>query len=191
MKEHIETLKKMRKQTQELMSLASSLFKTYEAEEKALTIAIDLMQKHEDGLGVVLPCKVGDTIYTTFEDGITEHKVHGFRTTEHEKECMCKVVVLISRLDSNLDHQDIPLCKTDSFGKTVFLTPEAAKEAKEPCQHDKSYSPNVLTSNPPQYPWVCRKCGATGTDTATLGPYANDYKVHGRAKRHGALQGFA
>lgn len=32
------------------------------------------------------------------------------------------------------------------------------------CNHDKCYAPHALMSNPPQYPWVCRKCGEKGTD---------------------------
>ncbi len=36
---------------------------------------------------------------------------------------------------------------------------------KNKCKHtDKSFSPNVLMSNPPQYPWICRKCGEEGVD---------------------------
>ena len=36
---------------------------------------------------------------------------------------------------------------------------------KTKCKHtDKSFSPNVLMSNPPQYPWICRKCGEEGVD---------------------------
>ena len=35
------------------------------------------------------------------------------------------------------------------------------------CQHDKCYAPHALMSNPPQYPWVCRKCGLKGTDIGT------------------------
>jgi hypothetical protein len=32
------------------------------------------------------------------------------------------------------------------------------------CNHDKVYANHVLTSNPPQYPWICSKCGTTGRD---------------------------
>jgi hypothetical protein len=37
-------------------------------------------------------------------------------------------------------------------------------EEKTNCNHDKVYANYALTSNPPQYPWVCRKCGAKGID---------------------------
>ena len=32
------------------------------------------------------------------------------------------------------------------------------------CIHDKVYANCVLTSNPPQYPWICKKCGEKGID---------------------------
>lgn len=35
-------------------------------------------------------------------------------------------------------------------------------------QHDKEYSNLVLDSYPPQYPWVCRKCGKHGADRGTM-----------------------
>lgn len=33
------------------------------------------------------------------------------------------------------------------------------------CDHEKIYAPITLLTNPPQYPWVCRKCGAGGRDS--------------------------
>ena len=36
-----------------------------------------------------------------------------------------------------------------------------------PCPpHDKCFAGFVLMSNPPKSPWVCRRCGARGTDSA-------------------------
>lgn len=32
-----------------------------------------------------------------------------------------------------------------------------------PCQHEKLYSLSILTSNPPQYQWICELCGERGT----------------------------
>ena len=32
------------------------------------------------------------------------------------------------------------------------------------CKHDKVYANYTLTSEPPQYPWICRKCKERGTD---------------------------
>jgi len=34
----------------------------------------------------------------------------------------------------------------------------------EKCDHEKVYANYVLTSNPPQYPWICKKCGEKGID---------------------------
>lgn len=48
--------------------------------------------------------------------------------------------------------------------------------------HDKVYSPVVLLSYPPQYKWICRKCGAEGIDT--IGEYAdNEYERLKREKQ--------
>jgi hypothetical protein len=35
---------------------------------------------------------------------------------------------------------------------------------KMDCEHDKAYSKIILTSYPPQYQWVCKKCGQKGRD---------------------------
>jgi hypothetical protein len=40
---------------------------------------------------------------------------------------------------------------------------EIPKEKKE-CNHDKVYSDCILTSLPPMFPWICRKCGAKGSE---------------------------
>lgn len=32
------------------------------------------------------------------------------------------------------------------------------------CKHEKVFANFILTSNPPQYPWVCKLCGETGVD---------------------------
>jgi len=36
------------------------------------------------------------------------------------------------------------------------------------CQHEKVYASYILTSNPPQYPWICKKCGLRGFDMGIL-----------------------
>ena len=41
------------------------------------------------------------------------------------------------------------------------------------CEHDKVYANITLTSNPPQHPWICRKCGERGTDQGTI--LSNEY----------------
>lgn len=32
------------------------------------------------------------------------------------------------------------------------------------CEHDKVYSETALLTDPPQYPWICRKCGFKGRE---------------------------
>ncbi len=59
---------------------------------------------------------------------------------------------------------------SDTFTKaivyfTAYNTDEiTALAAPFQCKHDKVYSTQVLLSDPPQYPWICRLCGEKGTD---------------------------
>jgi hypothetical protein len=32
------------------------------------------------------------------------------------------------------------------------------------CEHEKVYDNKVLLTDPPQYPWICSKCGEVGRD---------------------------
>lgn len=43
------------------------------------------------------------------------------------------------------------------------------------CEHDKVYAPYALMTNPPQYPWVCRKCKRQGFDR---GEYHDSSEYH-------------
>ena len=36
------------------------------------------------------------------------------------------------------------------------------------CKHTWVYAPYVLTSNPPQYPKICSKCGTTDIEPAIV-----------------------
>lgn len=47
------------------------------------------------------------------------------------------------------------------------------KEHKNCVHNDRSYAPYILTSNPPQYDWICRECGFKGTERGL--PIFNDY----------------
>lgn len=74
------------------------------------------------------------------------------------------------------------VCKEDKMFETIkyYLTSLPTKE--EMCKHEKIYSNEVLTSMPPQHPWICKKCGKRGTDIG--GIYENSYdklvnKFHG------------
>ena len=74
----------------------------------------------------VFPCKVGDTVYTTINprNKIEPIKVHGWRYSEHD----FAWVMLTSEM-FNLKHSCVPHCSISAFGKTVFITREAAEEA--------------------------------------------------------------
>ena len=45
----------------------------------------------------------------------------------------------------------------------------------EECQHEKVFAPYILTSNPPQYPWICRKCGYRSVDKGNITIDVNEY----------------
>ena len=36
------------------------------------------------------------------------------------------------------------------------------------CKHDKAYSTKILLSDPPQRPWICRKCLEQGNERSTF-----------------------
>ena len=74
----------------------------------------------KDGRLVVLPCKVGDTVYWVHGAVITECKV--YRVQKNRKG-------LYICLKSNVSHG--AFCADLSIGKTVFLTSEEAEEALE------------------------------------------------------------
>jgi len=43
------------------------------------------------------------------------------------------------------------------------------------CKHEKVYANFVLTSDPPQHPWICRKCGERGRDISKHSMNENEY----------------
>ena len=91
-----------------------------EAISKGVTFKriVELMDADKDGRLVVLPCKVGDTVYWVHGAVITECKVHRIQKNRNG---------LYVCLKSNVSHGAFraDLC----FGKTVFLTKELAEEA--------------------------------------------------------------
>lgn len=42
--------------------------------------------------------------------------------------------------------------------------PDQYTPAPVECDHNKVYSDHVLCTAPPQYPWICSKCGKQGID---------------------------
>ena len=72
----------------------------------------------KDGRLVVLPCKVGDTLYRVFAGEILEHKVGNMRYLA---------------IQGRWDIDTYPFCSyvESSIGKTIFLTREEAEKALE------------------------------------------------------------
>lgn len=46
----------------------------------------------------------------------------------------------------------------------------------ESCDHDKLYAPYVMASNPPQFPWVCRKYRERGVDRGAYRDAGAEYE---------------
>lgn len=86
---------------------------------------IELAEADRDGRVVVLPCKVGDTVYWVHSTVITECKVHRIQTNRNG---------LYICLKSIMSHGAfrVDLC----LGKNVFLTREEAEKALEAIEDD-------------------------------------------------------
>lgn len=100
-------------------NIIETLRDTYATDKaKFLTDAQELFRQFEDGLIVVLPCKVGDTVY-----------VHGLMRTIHpayvsDVSPNTKKIVFVYKSTQLKDY-----ALFDSFGKTVFLTQAEAEQA--------------------------------------------------------------
>ena len=97
-------------------------YKTFEDEaiSKGVTFKriIALMEADRAGRLVVLPCKVGDTLFRVFAGKILEHKVRNMRYLA---------------IQGRWDIDTTPFCSyvESSIGKTIFLTHEQAERALE------------------------------------------------------------
>lgn len=78
----------------------------------------ELLKADRDGRLVVLPCKVGDTLFRVFAGEILEHKVRNMRYLA---------------IQGRWDIDTTPFCSyvESSIGKTIFLTHEQAERALE------------------------------------------------------------
>ena len=83
----------------------------------------ELAEADKDGRLVVLPCKVGDTLFRVFAGEILEHKVRNMRYLA---------------IQERWDIDTTPFCSyvESSIGKTIFLTREEAKAALEAIKDD-------------------------------------------------------
>ena len=78
----------------------------------------EIAEADKDGRLVVLPCKVGDTLFRVFAGEILEHKVGNMRYLA---------------IQGRWDIDTYPFCAyvESSIGKTIFLTREEAEKALE------------------------------------------------------------
>ena len=76
----------------------------------------ELAEADKDGRVVVMPCKVGDTLFRVFAGEILEHKVRNMRYLA---------------IQERWDIDTTPFCPyvESSIGKTIFLTHEEAERA--------------------------------------------------------------
>lgn len=83
----------------------------------------ELAEADKDGRLVVLPCKVGDTLFRVFAGEILEHKVGNMRYLA---------------IQGRWHIETYPFCPyvESSIGKTIFLTREEAEAALEAMKDD-------------------------------------------------------
>lgn len=104
--------------------MADIIHKPTKSEFKRMAVQLgytrlrELAEADKDGRVVVLPCKVGDTLFRVFAGEILEHKVVNMRYLA---------------IQGRWDIDTTPFCSyvESSIGKTIFLTREKAKEALE------------------------------------------------------------
>lgn len=83
-------------------------------------------QAEKEGHLVVLPCKVGDTIYAPTRNFISEFRVSQFDFAGYVEPCLWVEWYLIKGITGNFRTDGI---RASEIGKTVFLTREEAKRA--------------------------------------------------------------
>ena len=92
----------------------------------------ELAEADKDGRVVVLPCKVGDTIYFARANPILQYKVTGYEMGEASiSQVRSKHVDKETGLTFNFTF------RPSSIGKTVFLTHEEAKKALQEMEDKK------------------------------------------------------
>lgn len=104
--------------------MADIIHKPTKSEFKRMAVQLgyarlrELAEADRDGRVVVLPCKVGDTLFRVFAGEILEHKVGNMRYLA---------------IQGRWDIDTTPFCSyvESSIGKTIFLTREEAEKALE------------------------------------------------------------
>ena len=82
---------------------------------------VELMEAERDGLLVVLPCKVGDTVWVVFANGILPYVVDRINVISHNQAQV--------RVRMRFMVTETLYLTGDNFGKTVFRTKEEAEAA--------------------------------------------------------------
>lgn len=99
-----------------------------DAEEKGAARLRELALADKDGRVMVLPCKVGNTVYEVFCGGIDERRVGQFRLVGYARPDLIVDFDLIGRIRT--------VNWSEEAGKTVFLTREEAEEKLKEVQKD-------------------------------------------------------
>ncbi len=102
--------------------MADIIHKPTKSEFKRMAVQLgyarlrELAEADRDGRVVVLPCKVGDTLFRVFAGEILEHEVGNMRYLA---------------IQGRWDIDTTPFCSyvESSIGKTIFLTREEAEKA--------------------------------------------------------------
>nr|DAO14683.1 MAG TPA: hypothetical protein [Caudoviricetes sp.] len=100
-----------------------------DAEEKGVARLRELALADKDGRLVVLPCKVGTTVYTEFCDEIVEKRIGQFHVNGYTEPRLWA--------DIDCDWTSTQCVRWDlAIGKTIFLTREEAEKALEAMKDD-------------------------------------------------------
>lgn len=94
-----------------------------DAKQEGVARLRELAEADRDGRLVVLPCKVGDTLFRVFSGEILEHKVGNMRYLA---------------IQGRWDIDTTPFCSyvESSIGKTIFLTREEAEKSLKAIKDD-------------------------------------------------------
>ena len=88
----------------------------------------EIAKAERDGRLVVLPCKVGDTLYYPYAKRVIEKRVTQYRELLRKSECIDKWLCVDFSNDETFEADDI--------GKTIFLTRAEAEAALKGDSHE-------------------------------------------------------
>ncbi len=101
-----------------------------DAEQEGVARLRELAEADKDGRLVVLPCKVGDTVYeVTSRKTISEYRIRAIRVELF-------ALFIEWKIEKGFVDKSISGVVSDEIGKTVFLTREEAEKALEVQKND-------------------------------------------------------